>query len=187
MATPTPSSEVPQNSGAAARSEQVVEEEQQQEPEVTSSVHGDGGDTGSEDELIHGGGEDRGETSQAEKEKKKKKEGPPKGRWVPSTITQAQIDQLIEDGRLAADSGYRIPPEEDVPPNPDADECVIFKACFDRGFSLPPSKFLLEILTRYGAQLHNFPPNSILAVSAFVSLCEGYLGIEPTVELFEFF
>ena len=64
---------------------------------------------------------------------------------------------------------------------------MVFKAFFDRGFSFPPSKFLLKLFEKYGAQFHNFPPNSILAASALVSLCEGYLGIEPTIELFEFF
>ena len=141
-----PTSESPQTSGAATHSERLEEEDVRQETEVDSGAHGDGGDTGAEEELTQGGEDDAEDPSQAEKEKKKK--GPPKGRWLPSTIEQDQIDQLIEDGRLRPNSGYRIPPETDVPPNPDADERVVFKAFFDRGFSFPPSKFLLKLLDR---------------------------------------
>ena len=64
---------------------------------------------------------------------------------------------------------------------------MVFKAFLDRGFSFPPSPFFLQLLSRYNAQLHNFPPNSILAASAYVSLCEGYLGVAPSIELFEYF
>ena len=64
---------------------------------------------------------------------------------------------------------------------------MVFKAHFERGFSLPPSKFLLAVLARYNAQMHNFPPNSIQVLSGYVALCEGYLGIEPSIELFEYF
>ena len=64
---------------------------------------------------------------------------------------------------------------------------MVFKALFDRGFSFPPSKFMLDILWRYNAQPHNFPPNSWLCVCAYIALCEGYLGIPPSIELFEYF
>ena len=30
----------------------------------------------------------------------------------------------------------------------------------------------------YGAELHNFSPNSISQAAVFVAVCEGYLGIE---------
>ena len=72
-------------------------------------------------------------------------DGSPKGRWLPPQIRQDHIDQLIEDGKLRADCGYRLPQEDDVPPKPEAGELVVFKALFDRGFSFPPSKFMLEV------------------------------------------
>ena len=46
---------------------------------------------------------------------------------------------------------------------------------------------MLDILARYNAQPHNFPPNSWLYISAHIALCEGYLGIPPSMELFEYF
>ena len=36
---------------------------------------------------------------------------------------------------------------------------------------------------RYGAELHNFSPNSILQAAVFVAVCEGYLGIEAHWDL----
>ena len=74
-----------------------------------------------------------------------------------------------------------------MPPKPEAGELVVFKALFDRGFSFPPSQFMLDILKRYNAQPHNFSPNSWLYVAAHVALCEGYLGIPPSIELLEYF
>ncbi|KAK1594279.1 hypothetical protein QYE76_048320 [Lolium multiflorum] len=52
---------------------------------------------------------------------------------------------------------------------------VITKALVERGFSFPPSDFLSEILKAYGLQPHNISPNSILAISNHVTLCEGHL------------
>ncbi|KAK1609136.1 hypothetical protein QYE76_032809 [Lolium multiflorum] len=52
---------------------------------------------------------------------------------------------------------------------------VITKALVERGFSFPPSDFFSEILKAYGLQPHNISPNSILAISNHVTLCEGHL------------
>ena len=54
-----------------------------------------------------------------------------------------------------------------------------------RGFSLPPSAFLIEILDHYGLQLHNITPNSLLYISGFVALFEGYLGLAPRLDFFQ--
>ena len=104
----------------------------------------------------------------------------------PKTL-QGHIDQLVEDGKLRPDSGYRLPLATDIPPNPEADERVVFKVHFDQGFSFPPSKFMMDVLPRYNAQPHNFPPNNWLCVCAYIALCEGYLGIPPSMERFEYF
>jgi Putative gypsy type transposon. len=42
---------------------------------------------------------------------------------------------------------------------------------------------MLDVLKRYNAQPHNFQPNSWLYLAAHVALCEGYLGIPPSIEL----
>ena len=56
---------------------------------------------------------------------------------------------------------------------------VLTKALVERGFSFPPSDFFLEILEAYGLQPHNISPNSVLAISNHVTLCEGHLRVTP--------
>ena len=55
----------------------------------------------------------------------------------------------------------------------------------DRGFSLPPHLFFRGFLNFFGAQLHHFTPNFIAYLSAFVSLCENFLGCRPHWGLFK--
>jgi hypothetical protein len=69
-------------------------------------------------------------------------------------------------------------------PNPQDVERVVLKSHVERGFSFPPSEFFYEVLSHYGLQPHNLPTNSILVVSIFVALCEGYLEINSRLDLF---
>jgi hypothetical protein len=39
------------------------------------------------------------------------------------------------------------------------------------------------LLHYYGAELHNFNPNSIAQVAIFAAVCEGFLGIDPHWDL----
>ena len=40
-----------------------------------------------------------------------------------------------------------------------------------------------EVMCRYGVNPQHLPPNFILVLSGYASLCEGYLGIWPFVNL----
>ncbi|KAE8786213.1 hypothetical protein D1007_39998 [Hordeum vulgare] len=62
-------------------------------------------------------------------------------------------------------------------------EVVVFNEHFYRGFGLPASSFFFEWLHFFGLQPHHLAPNAILQLSAFVVLCEGFLGIEPRLDL----
>ncbi|KAK1681704.1 hypothetical protein QYE76_042552 [Lolium multiflorum] len=64
---------------------------------------------------------------------------------------------------------------------------VITKALVERGFSFPPSDFFSEILNAYGLQPHNISPNSVLAISNHVTLCEGHLRVTPELPLFQYY
>ncbi|KAK1629393.1 hypothetical protein QYE76_003708 [Lolium multiflorum] len=64
---------------------------------------------------------------------------------------------------------------------------VLTKALVERGFSFPPSDFFLEILKAYGLQPHNISPNSVLAISNHVTLCEGHLRVTPELSLFQYY
>ena len=53
---------------------------------------------------------------------------------------------------------------------------------------LPASSFFCSFLEFYGLQPHYLTPNTVVLLSAFVALCEGFLGVLPTLELWgEFF
>ena len=57
-----------------------------------------------------------------------------------------------------------------------------------RGLELPVSSFFRSFLEFYGLQPHHLTPNTVVLLSAFVALCEGFLGVLPTIELWgEFF
>ena len=99
-------------------------------------------------------------------------------------------DELME---MAADGA--IPPSfESAPswrsafgdpsPTPIMDERVLLSSHISRGFSLPPSAFMIEILDHYGPELHNITPSSLLYISGFVALFEGYLGLAPRLDFF---
>ncbi|KAE8815199.1 hypothetical protein D1007_07525 [Hordeum vulgare] len=60
-------------------------------------------------------------------------------------------------------------------------EVVVFNEHFYRGFGL--SAFFSEWLRFFSLQPHHLAPNAILQLSAFVVLYEGFVGIEPCVDL----
>ena len=65
---------------------------------------------------------------------------------------------------------------------------MVFRSHFLRGFGLPVSAFFRSWLEFYQLQPHHLTPNAVVLLSAFVTLCEGYLGVLPTLELWgEFF
>ena len=65
---------------------------------------------------------------------------------------------------------------------------MVFRSHFLRGFGLPVSAFFHSWLDFYQLQPHHLTPNAVVLLSAFVTLCEGYLGVLPTLELWgEFF
>jgi len=51
----------------------------------------------------------------------------------------------------------------------------------------PPHRFLRGLLHYYGLELQHLNPIRIQHILAFVTLCEGYLGIEPHFELWKYF
>ena len=63
-------------------------------------------------------------------------------------------------------------------------EFVVFESFFHCGFNIPPSKFVLNVLDWYQIELHHLNPNSVTMLSTFVHLCEAFLGIEPSLNLF---
>jgi hypothetical protein len=52
---------------------------------------------------------------------------------------------------------------------------------------VPSHQFLCMLLQFYDLELHHFTPSGILHIAAFMALCEGYMGIEPHFDLFNYF
>jgi hypothetical protein len=98
--------------------------------------------------------------------------------WVPSTLTQKELDKAKADGLVSNKDSIIFPTSERIP-KPPSGYRVIFLAFLLRGFSLPAHKFLRGLLYVYDVQLHQLTPNSIPHIACFVTLCESFLGVEP--------
>lgn len=105
------------------------------------------------------------------------------GDWILSTIRQEDLDDLTNGGLIPHGSA-RLPGKESEP-QPEEGEVVLLATHVDRGFSLPPHPFFRGFLNFFGAQLHHFTPNTIVYLTAFVSLCENFLGCRPHWGLFK--
>ncbi|KAE8796044.1 hypothetical protein D1007_29085 [Hordeum vulgare] len=106
------------------------------------------------------------------------------GAWLGSDVDEELIDVLRHHRVLppASQVSVRLPSSE-ASPAPVAGEVVVFAEHFYRGFGLPASSFFAEWLQFFGLQPHHLAPNAILQLAAFVVLCEGFVGIEPRVDL----
>jgi hypothetical protein len=56
---------------------------------------------------------------------------------------------------------------------------VSFTVFYERGFSVPPHRFLYLLLQHYHLELHNLTPLGVLHIAAFMTLCEDYMKIDP--------
>lgn len=121
----------------------------------------------------------------AKKSKARSRDGEAKGKWWPCTTTENELRNLEAEGFLQPRS-WRTTPGA-LAPALEAGEWVVTKALIERGFSLPPSDFFTEILKAYQLQPHNISPNSILAISNHVTLCEGHLRVTPDLPLFQYY
>ncbi|KAK1665999.1 hypothetical protein QYE76_054158 [Lolium multiflorum] len=127
--------------------------------------------------------EQKAEEITTKKSKARQRDSESKGKWWPCTTTDTELKNLEAEGFLLPGSWRTVPGS--LTPAPQDGEMVITKALVERGFSFPPSDFFSEILKAYGLQPHNISPNSVLAISNHVTLCEGHLRekIRQTSEL----
>ncbi|KAI5022131.1 hypothetical protein ZWY2020_058861 [Hordeum vulgare] len=138
----------------------------------------------------------KGQTSKLEARKKRGKAVAParkqrtlpagwiQGDFLPSTVTEEDLLELVEHGMIVHKS-WRLPAEGETEPTPRERERVLLLSHVHRGFSLPPHPFFKGIMNHFGAQLHHFPLNAIAHLSAFVVLCECFIGCPPHWGLFK--
>ena len=100
-------------------------------------------------------------------------------------MTEEALQAMVRDGVLPEKNvvGWRAAAGEAFP-TPDTEEIVVFESFFYRGFGVPSSEFFRGLLRYYGIEIIHLNPNSILHISAFVELCEAFLGIRPHFNLF---
>ncbi|KAE8805693.1 hypothetical protein D1007_18189 [Hordeum vulgare] len=108
------------------------------------------------------------------------------GAWLGSEICDGHIKALRHRRMLpwASLMSVRIPGTETTLA-PQEEEVVVFDEHFYRVFRLPASTFFSNWLILFGMQPHHLAPNAILQLLAFVILCEGFLGIEPRLDLWQ--
>jgi hypothetical protein len=71
-----------------------------------------------------------------------------------------------------------VPQPSEREPNPPYGYVVDFIRFHECGFTALASRFMRALCYHYGVELHNFTPNAISqAATAFVGVCEGFLGI----------
>ena len=108
----------------------------------------------------------------------------PSGSWMGSTVTPDNITYLRSSWRLLWETnvGVRLPCGKQRP-RPEGQERVVFLTHFEHGFGLPASTFFRGFLEFLRLQPHHLGVGAIVQLSGFVTLCEGYLGVEPTIDL----
>ncbi|KAE8806069.1 hypothetical protein D1007_17747 [Hordeum vulgare] len=114
------------------------------------------------------------------------KKGQHNSAWLGSDIYTEHIDALRHRRMLPPASlvVMRIPGAKNAP-TPQEGEVVVFDEHFYRGFGLPARTFFSNFLSFFGLQPHHLAPNAILQLASFVVLCEGFLGIEPRIDLWQ--
>ncbi|KAE8795834.1 hypothetical protein D1007_29277 [Hordeum vulgare] len=106
------------------------------------------------------------------------------GAWLGSDVDTELIDALRHHRLLAPASQVSVHlPGSEASPAPVVGEVLVFAEHFYRGFGLPTSSFFVEWLQFFSLQPHHLAPKAILQLAAFVVLCEGFMGIEPRVDL----
>ncbi|KAK1605234.1 hypothetical protein QYE76_028907 [Lolium multiflorum] len=109
--------------------------------------------------------------------------GVTRGAWKGSEVTQHEIDWLYRSRRIPEGVSCRRPGDE-IEPDPEDDEFVVFLAHFERGFGLPASDFFRQFLDFYKLQPHHLPGNAIFYLSCYATFMEAYMGLRPTRETF---
>jgi hypothetical protein len=74
---------------------------------------------------------------------------------------------------------WRIPTASETGPLPRPGEFILFVSFLNRGFALPSSKFLHQLLAFYDIKISDQGPHSIQQIALFVALCESYLCCPP--------
>ncbi|KAE8815903.1 hypothetical protein D1007_06743 [Hordeum vulgare] len=108
------------------------------------------------------------------------------GAWLGSEICNGHIKALRHRRMLPLASLVTVRiPDAETAPTPWDGEIAVFEEHLYRGLGLRTSTFFPNWLVFFGLQPHHLAPNAILQLSSFVVMCEGFLGIEPRLDLWQ--
>jgi hypothetical protein len=108
--------------------------------------------------------------------------------WPASEVTREHLQILVSKGYMtAAEFATYLLPVNPVSPAPSKGYVVVCAAFYEWGFGVPSHRFLRSLLQSYGLELHHLTHLRILHMTAFVTLCEAYIGIEPPLNLWSHF
>jgi hypothetical protein len=101
--------------------------------------------------------------------------------WTKSKVTREALLPYISAGVIPEMSRerWRVPAANETEPLPRPGEFVIFMSFLDRGFALPTSNFLQQLLAFYSIKIFDLGPHNVQQIALFVALCECYLGFPP--------
>jgi len=108
--------------------------------------------------------------------------------WRPSSMTERRLLGLEREGLLChrtslSSPEWIAPPADHQEPNPPKGYVVSFAKFHRHGLGAPPSCFMRALCLHYGVELQHFSPNAITVAAVFTTVCEGYLGMMPHLEL----
>src|SRR4051812_14675526 len=102
------------------------------------------------------------------------------GKWMASSVTEAQVKKLRKAGYLSKDIPHRLPEKGQLLPTPGPHERVVFLPHFLRGLGFPLHPFVRGLMFYYGLDFHDLALNFVLNISAFIVVCEAFLRVRPT-------
>ena len=74
-----------------------------------------------------------------------------------------------------------IAPGGERSPSPPSGYIVSFLEFHERGLAMPVHDFFRGLLFHYKIELQHLNPKMIQHISTFVALCEGFLGVPPSL------
>ena len=90
-----------------------------------------------------------------------------------SRISSGRVQDMQRLGYFGGGVG-RVPGAEEIP-KPEG-ELVVFEAFFIAGLRLPAHRFVSEVLQKFGVQVHQLTPNTVVALAKYVWATTSYGG-----------
>jgi hypothetical protein len=100
---------------------------------------------------------------------------PPRDPWLVSSITNVDLEALVDAGllrpRTTSPQPEWIAPHDEPVLNPPTGHIFSFTSFHEWGFGVPASRFMRALPHCYRVELHNLNPNSIVQAAIFSAVC----------------